>query len=164
MIMLAIGNEVVFGQPFDSVMNVIKKTSRPMEMMFVRSPDLQVVLPPHITSIGPDQLMLGMIEGYVMITANNMKAILASGGVSTSISISGEERVNCDKLTPGMIILQANKQSVLADPQNQTLDSVYELMSSVTPIKLAIRDMDSFMHLLRIRDQQESLEHDVTFE
>ena len=63
-----------------------------------------------------------------------------------------------------MIILQANKQSVLADPQNQTLDSVYELMSSVTPIKLAIRDMDSFMHLLRIRDQQESLEHDVTFE
>jgi hypothetical protein len=158
MIMLAIGDEVVFGHPFEAVMNVIKKSPRPLSMLFVRSPDLQVVLPPHITAITPEQLVLGIIEGYVMITANNMKALLAckEGGEG--------ESSNCDKLTPGMIILQANKQAVLADEKSQALTQVYAQMSSASPIKLAIRDMDSFMHLLRIRDQQESLENDVTYE
>lgn len=155
MLMLAIGDEVVFGKPFDVVMGVIQKSARPMNMLFVRSPDLQVVMPSHITSIDPQQLMIGMIEGYVMITANNMKTLLAVG----------DDKENCDKLVPGMIILQANKQPVLADASSpESLNAVYTLMSSANPIKLAIRDMDSFMHLLRIRDQQESLENDVTYE
>lgn len=100
----------------------------------------------------PVDLVLGRIEGFVMIAA--FKAELGpaqrQGG-----------------LTPGMVILQVNKQNVT---NNQTPEDVMEMMKigeNNTPIeatenpaeriKLAVRDMDSFMHLIRIRDGQESI-------
>lgn len=43
MVMLAVNNKVVFGRPFDEVMDVIKVTPRPIKMVFVPSPDKQVI-------------------------------------------------------------------------------------------------------------------------
>jgi hypothetical protein len=67
---------------------------------------------------------------------------------------------------PGIVILQVNKVTVTPD---MSLEVVEEMMRSsfVSPsptdpqppkVKLAVRDMDAFMHLIRIRDGQESLD------
>jgi hypothetical protein len=116
MIMLGVENTVVFGQPFEKVMEIIKRTPRPMNMLFVRSPDLQVVFPSYIARVTDKDLTLGMIEGYVMITANNLGALIKPGqmqsnNIKSVSAVSTDETIfssecNCDKLLPGMVILQ----------------------------------------------------------
>ena len=108
MIMLAIEKTVVFGHPFETVMDIIKKTARPMTMLFVRSPDLQVIFPPHITSITSSQLVLGTIEGYCMVTANSLVNVKPTA-TEISAAAEGDAAMNCDKLIPGMVILQVDE-------------------------------------------------------
>lgn len=40
--MLSIGEVIVFGKSFDSVMTILKATPRPVSMLFTKSPDAQV--------------------------------------------------------------------------------------------------------------------------
>jgi hypothetical protein len=42
MIMLAIGDDIVFGSNFDNVLEIVKNARRPIDITFVRSPDMQV--------------------------------------------------------------------------------------------------------------------------
>jgi hypothetical protein len=77
-------------------MEVIQTKSRPLSILFVRSPDLQVTFPSTMELITPSNLLLGIIEGYVMVTGNYLHAC------------EGEESSNCDKLLPGMVILQVS--------------------------------------------------------
>ena len=112
MIMLAIESTVVFGNPFEAVMDIIKKASRPMTMLFVRSPDLQVVFPPHITSISSNQLILGTIEGYCMVTANTLLNVKPTPAELSTMT-EGDAVMNCDKLIPGMVILQVSCTKLL---------------------------------------------------
>ena len=144
MVMLSINGEVVFGRPFESVMQVIKASSRPMDMMFVPSPDHAFTF-----DTPPTDLVLGRIEGYVMVTA-----------FSCPDGPAQEKKGLC----PGMVILQVNKEPV---PSGASPEEVEELINrpfrmgdGATPkTKLAMRDMDSFMHLIRIRDGEEPVEN-----
>jgi hypothetical protein len=51
MVMLAIEGQVVFGRPFDDVMDVVKAAPRPMKMTFVPSPDNQVTFIPILQPV-----------------------------------------------------------------------------------------------------------------
>lgn len=150
MIMLAVEGTVVFGKPFEKVMEIIKKCPRPLSMLFVKSPDLQVNFPPHITTVTDRDLILGMIEGYVMVTANHLSQ-LPGGCVAADGSERGMVEYNVSRLVPGMVILQVNKQPVTTSssvnhmPQKsgdklvpQPVQDVFTLMNAANPIKLAV--------------------------
>ena len=149
MVMLSVNDEVVFGRPFDEVMGVIKASKRPMDVMFVPSPDQQFTF-----DCPPSDLVLGRIEGFVMVAAFSRP--------------DGPSQLH-KGIRPGMVILQVNKEPV---GSGMSPKEVEELMNrpfleksgggDVPPpkTKLAMRDMDSFMHLIRIRDGTQSIGKD----
>jgi hypothetical protein len=154
MVMLSVNGEVVFGRPFEEVMHVIKVAKRPMDVMFVPSPDQQFTF-----ETPPSDLVLGRIEGFVMVAAFS--------------SPHGPAQLH-KGITPGMVILQVNKEPV---GSGVTPEEVQELINRpfressrgeggapaagpVPKTKLAMRDMDSFMHLIRIRDGNQSIDKD----
>jgi len=152
MLMLAVAGQVVFGKPFEDVMQVIKTAARPVEMMFVPSPDVQFSF-----TTPPTDLVLGNIEGYVMVAAFK------------SSSGPAQEKKG---LYPGMVILQVNKETIVS---GMSLEVVEEMINRpfLSPMgeqaqgegaapktKLAMRDMDSFMHLIRIRNGAQRISSD----
>jgi hypothetical protein len=167
MVMLSVNDEVVFGRPFDEVMGVIKAARRPMEVMFVPSPDQQFTF-----EIPPSDLVLGRIEGFVMVAAFSRT--------------DGPSQLH-QGIRPGMVILQVNKEAVgsgmspeevealinrpfqvsrsnnstsSSSPGGSTGSAAIKEEISVPKTKLAMRDMDSFMHLIRIRDGKQSIGKD----
>lgn len=64
MLMLTIAGKVVFGRPFDEVMQLLKSASRPVNIVFVPSPDKQLRY-----KVPPTNLVLARIEGFIMLTA-----------------------------------------------------------------------------------------------
>jgi hypothetical protein len=149
MVMLSVNDEVVFGRPFDEVMGVIKASKRPMDVMFVPSPDQQFTF-----DCPPSDLVLGRIEGFVMVAAFSRP--------------DGPSQLH-KGIRPGMVILQVNKEPV---GSGMSPKEVEELMNRpfleksgggdvpAPKTKLAMRDMDSFMHLIRIRDGTQSIGKD----
>ena len=152
MVMLSVNGEVVFGRPFEEVMQVIKAAKRPMDVMFVPSPDQQFTF-----ESPPSDLVLGRIEGFVMVAAFSRPNGVAQGHKG---------------ICPGMVILQVNKEPVSAgmspDEVEEMINRPFQEGSSgssgsttnIPKTKLAMRDMDSFMHLIRIRDGKQSIGKD----
>ena len=63
-------------------------------------------------------------------------------------------------LKPGVVILQINGNTVTAD---MPLSALYTYLENALPTTIAVRDLDSFMHLIRIRDKEEVLRDVVTY-
>ena len=159
MIMLSINNHICFGQPCDEVMNRLKCTPRPLQIVFVPSPDEQVVLAGY-----PAGLRLSNIEGHIMISSFNSTKNGLSAGISNSESnnpgsSNGEVVDSVDRLKkilkPGSVLLRINKTTVTP---KMAPEEVITLINSELPSRVAVRDMDSFMHLIRIRDKEETLD------
>lgn len=155
MIMLSINNHVCFGQPCEEVMNRLKNTPRPLQIVFVPSPDEQVILAAY-----PAGLRLSSIEGHIMVSSFNSNKIGSTGSASSNpVSSNGEVIDSVDRLKkilkPGSVLLRINKTTVTPA---MSPEEVMTLINSETPSKIAVRDMDSFMHLIRIRDKEETLD------
>jgi hypothetical protein len=173
MVMLSVSGEVVFGRPFEEVMQVIKVAKRPIDVMFVPSPDQQFTF-----ETPPSDLVLGRIEGFVMVAA-----------FSRPNGPAQEHKGIC----PGMVILQVNKEPVGSGMSPEDVEALINrpflnssssdssssnssssgsssssssssgdvnTTTAVPKTKLAMRDMDSFMHLIRIRDGSQSIGND----
>ncbi len=159
MIMLSINNQICFGQPCDEVMNRLKSTPRPLQIVFVPSPDEQVILAGY-----PAGLRLSTIEGHIMVssfnsTKNGPSAGNSNSGSSNPVSSNGEVIYSVDRLKkilkPGSVLLRINKTTVTP---TMTPEEAIALINSEMPSRIAVRDMDSFMHLIRIRDKEETLD------
>ena len=63
------------------------------------------------------------------------------------------------KVIPGAVLLQINSTRI---EQTATPEDCFRLMTEAPPpVKVYIRDMDLFMHLIRLRDGEERLEDTV---
>ena len=99
---------------------------------------------------------MGMIEGYVMVTANHLSQIPNNTGINSN-SNSNTVEYNIARLVPGMVILQVNKQAVTTSSNVNSVSSsgsvsqrnvnklvpqpvqdVFTLMNGANPIKLAV--------------------------
>lgn len=110
-------------------MEILKATPRPVNILFCPSPDYQVTLPSTMDRITPQRMVLGYIEGYVMITANHMEWSQSDG-------------CNLQMLAPGMVILQINKDNLSTGSSGSAypLSSVYEMLNEASkPVQLAVR-------------------------
>ena len=153
MIMLSINNQICFGQPCEDVMNRLKITQRPLQIVFVPSPDEQVILASY-----PAGLRLSSIEGHIMVSSFNRNEVNQST-ISNPVSSNGDAIDSVDRLKkilkPGSVVLRINKTTVTP---TMIPEQVVTLINGETPSRVAVRDMDSFMHLIRIRDKEESLD------
>ncbi len=131
--------KVAFGRSFQDTMEIVKHCKMNSEKLcitFVSSPDSEVTLQKL-----PQELKLARIAEYIMVTA------------APKMNSSNGKRL----LKTGSIILQINEERV---DKTESVNGVWRKMRSCLstgPVKLAIRDMDSFMHLIRIRDEKEDL-------
>lgn len=124
---------VVFGMKFEDVMGLIKVYARPLTMLFVASPDKEVVFSPI-----PEDLQLARISDHIIVTQ-------ASSAVK-----------------PGTTILQVNGDKVSkTETAEGTMTRLTTAAATGVAPRVAVRDLDSFMHLIRLRDGLETM-HDVT--
>ena len=63
-------------------------------------------------------------------------------------------------ILPGSVLLRVNKMNITS---TMAVKEVMEIITDGLPAQVAVRDMDSFMHLIRLRDGIESLEKNVKF-
>jgi len=75
--------------------------------------------------------------------------------VSDADASSESKADNTNQLIPGSVLLRVNKTAVTTD---MSPADVLQLISQEAPCKVAYRDMDSFMHLIHLRDGLESLD------
>lgn len=132
-IILAIAGNVVFGKPSNEVMTMLKNVPRPAELLFVPSPDDQTVFEAF-----PKHLMLNPVEGHMMISSFQ----------------ANDSSDPPQKLVPGSVLLRVNKIPLTGE---MTADEVLNIIAKEVPCRVAYRDMDSFMHLIHLRDGYESL-------
>jgi len=132
-IVLAIAGSVVFGKPSSEVMAMLKDAPRPVDLLFVPSPDAQV----HFEKV-PESLVLNTVEGHMIVS---------------SLQVDQASDPN-QKFGPGSVLLRVSKTPVSG---NMTAKDVMVLLGQEVPCKVAYRDMDSFMHLIHLRDGLESL-------
>ena len=132
MILLGINNEIVFGRPLEEVTSILKSAKRPLQTAFVRTPDSHIILNQY-----PSELKLSSRNGQTIISR-----------VSSDVPL----------LAKGLVILQINKTPVTSSHRP---GDVTAAIKACLPAKLTVRNMNTFLHLIKIRDGAETIEHIV---
>jgi hypothetical protein len=169
-------------------MNILRDTPRPAKISFVPSPDKQLDF-----AAPPSRFILSRIEDFMMITAfedppaSSAAEVDANAGPVLAVDHTTKAVV---AVQPGLVIMQINGAKVAADatveqvqsmlvaapePPQPTkvavrcafvdmMENCHILNCTYVCVYLQVRDMDAFMHLIRIRDGKENLAESCTEE
>lgn len=139
-------------------MNILKETPRPAKISFVPSPDKQLDF-----AAPPSRFILSRIEDFMMITAFVDPAPGQDAGPVLAVDHTTKATI---AVQPGLVIMQVNGAKVAAEASVEEVQAM--LRAAPEPAqqltKVAVRDMDAFMHLIRIRDGKENLKDICTEE